>query len=275
MTQALSQPDFDTSALYFSNRAFASLEKDGVFHGFFSRQGGASTGVYAELNCGPGSEDDPDAVRVNRALVAHATGCRPENLLSLHQIHSAAAIPVTEIWPVDARPQADGMATDRPGLALAILTADCAPVLFYGRKADGSPVVGAAHAGWGGALKGVLEATLAQMAALGAVPESVKAFIGPCIGKTSYEVTEEFAAPFLAEGSENRRFFVSSRQPGRLMFDLPGYCAAKLHRSGVGKVFVKDLDTYFNEEDFFSYRRTTHRKDVDYGRQVSVIMIRQ
>lgn len=274
MVQPLPQPDSDAGALYFSSRAFASPEKDGIFHGFFSRHGGASTGIYAGLNCGPGSGDDPDAVEVNRALVARTAGCDPANFLSLHQIHSAVAIPVTQSWPVSARPQADGMATDRPGLALAILTADCAPVLFHGRKADGAPVVGAAHAGWGGALKGVLEATMAQMTALGAVPESVRAFVGPCIGKTSYEVTQDFSMPFMAENPENERFFMSSRREGRLMFDLPGYCVAKLARHGVPKVFVKDLDTYFNEEDFFSYRRTTHRKDVDYGRQVSVIMIR-
>lgn len=275
MMQPSPQPDFDPGTAYFANRAFASPEKDGVFHGFFSRHGGASTGIYTGLNCGPGSGDDPDAVRLNRALAAAAAGCPPEKLLSLHQIHSATAIQVNRGWPAGERPRADGMATDRPGLALAILTADCAPVLFYGQKPGGEPVVGAAHAGWGGALKGVLEATLAQMKTLGAAPESLKAFVGPCIGKASYEVTEEFAAPFSVENEENRQFFTASRRDGRLMFDLPGYCAAKLSRNGVPRVLVKSLDTYFNEDDFFSYRRTTHRKDVDYGRQISVIMIRR
>lgn len=273
MNKELHQPGFDDGALYLSHADFATPEDDGVFHGFFGRQGGESTGIYADLNCGSGSGDDPDAVRTNRALVAGAVGCDPMKLLNLHQIHSATAITVSEPWFVYDRPQADGMATDKAGLALAILTADCAPVLVCGRKADGEPVVGAAHAGWSGALNGILGSTVAQMKALGALPESLKAVIGPCIGPESYEVTEAFAEPFLAEAEDNKRFFRASRKPGHLMFDLPGYCAAKLFRNGVAEVFVKDLDTYFNEEDFFSYRRTTHRKDVDYGRQISVIMI--
>ncbi|MCC6597919.1 MAG: peptidoglycan editing factor PgeF [Alphaproteobacteria bacterium] len=274
MKQALSPQDFDAPLPYFCRKAFATPEQDGIFHGFFTRQGGESTGIYGALNCGPGSEDNPEDVSANRIRVAETVGCAPSSLLSLHQIHSATAITVTAPWSAQARPQADGMATDVPGLGLAILTADCAPVLFYGRKADGAPVIGAAHAGWGGALKGVLEATLVQMEALGAARETVRASIGPCIGKNSYEVTVDFSAPFLAEDPENERFFMETRRTGHLMFDLSGYCATKLASSGVARVFIRDLDTYFNEEDFFSYRRTTHRKDVDYGRQVSVIMIR-
>ncbi|HOO82901.1 MAG TPA: laccase domain-containing protein, partial [Alphaproteobacteria bacterium] len=167
------------------------------------------------------------------------------------------------------------MVTDVSGLALGVLTADCAPVLFYGKKSDGAPVVGAAHAGWGGALKGVLDNTLAMMLELGAVPESIRACIGPCIGQKSYEVRDDFADTFLEEDGRNEVFFTAGRCAGHLQFDLPGYCAAKLGRAGVKNVLIKDLDTYFNEEDFFSYRRATHRHEKDYGRQISVIMIQE
>jgi len=268
--------DSGDSPLYFTSVPFAQgclKASVPVFHGFFGRSGGFSTGIYASLNCGAGSDDHVGDVINNRRLVADVAGCEPENLLGLHQIHSDICVSVTKPWSSHAKPQADAMVTDQRGLALGILTADCAPVLFIGAKADGAPVIGAAHAGWGGALKGILASTVAHMLALGAMQDSLQACIGPCIGKASYEVTDEFMQPFLAEDPENERFFMSGKRAGHGLFDLPGYCAAKLAKAGVGKVFIKDLDTYFNEEDFFSYRRTTHRKETDYGRQISVIAI--
>ncbi len=262
---------------YYTSAGFGARLAEGqapVFHGFFGRLGGVSTGLYAALNCGVGTEDLLEHVMENRRIVAEFTGVAPARLLSLYQIHSAVCLPVTEEWRMENRPQADAMVTDRAGLALGILTADCAPVLFYGEKPDGAPVIGAAHAGWGGALNGVLEATVREMMALGAVGGRLSAAIGPCIGQASYEVTDDFRAPFLAQDPESERFFMAGRRAGHVMFDLAGYCAFRLARAGVRDVCIKDLDTYFHEEDFFSYRRTTHRKEPDYGRQIAVVAIR-
>ena len=269
MTEASRQPDFEQ--LYFEQSEFAA---DGVFHAFFSRRGGVSKDIYASLNCAPGSDDNPAHVLQNRKTVSEIVGCAPENLLSVHQIHSADCLQVTESWDLDNRPQGDAMVTDLPGFGLGVLTADCGPVLFRGAKGDGSPVIGAAHAGWGGAVKGILEATIENMKALGAESESIQAAIGPCIGQASYEVSEDFIKPFVQEDEQAEKFFKSARREGHLMFDLPGYCAFRLARAGLQNVYIKDLDTYFNEEDFFSYRRTTHRHERDYGRQISVIMIK-
>jgi YfiH family protein len=245
-----------------------------IRHGFFGRRGGVSTGLYSSLNCGNGSDDDQAAITQNRRIVAEQMGCVPEKLLSLYQIHSAECLIVREPWAVDQRPQADGMVTDVAGLALGILTADCGPVLFHGTKADGSPVIGAAHAGWGGALKGILGSTVQMMEALGAELESIRAAIGPCIGQSSYEVRDEFAEAFLKEDLDNDRFFMAGRREGHLMFDLAGYCALKLAMAGVGNVFIQDVDTCADEDGCFSYRRKTHRGEQDYGRQISVIMIK-
>lgn len=255
--------------VYFEQAEFSA---DGVFHGFFSRRGGESEGIYESLNCGSGSNDDPQAVKGNREIVASMIGCDAQKLLSLHQIHSAECVVVEKAW--SERPQADAMVTDKAGFALGVLTADCGPVLFHGVKASGDPVVGAAHAGWGGALKGVLEATVARMKELGADSESIKACVGPCIGQASYEVGGDFAKPFIEEDETAERFFKSGKRAGHLMFDLPGYCAFRLARAGLKHVYIKDLDTYSHEQDFFSYRRTTHRNEKDYGRQISVIMIK-
>jgi polyphenol oxidase len=263
-----------SESLYFQAQGFCAEEHGNVFHGFFGRRGGQSTGIFSSLNCGAGSQDEPEAVKANRGIVAEHAGCLPGRLVTLYQVHSARCVPVREAWPEIGKPEADAMATDVPGLALGILTADCAPVLFYGEKDNGAPVIGAAHAGWGGAIKGVLSATLEEMQALGARLPTIRAAIGPCIGQSSYEVRDEFSAPFLAQDPDNERFFMAARREGHLMFDLPGYCALRLAKAGVGSVFIKDLDTYFHEEDFFSYRRKTHRNEVDYGRQMSVIMIR-
>lgn len=256
---------------YYRSESFAPDDAP-VFHGFFGRRGGHSKGIYDSLNCGAGSDDDLVAVKKNRALVAEAAGILPENLLTLHQIHSGECLTVREVWGLNDRPKADAMVTDVPGLGLGILTADCAPVLFY--AAGESPVIGAAHAGWGGALKGVLENTVKAMEGLGAARSNIKACIGPCIGKASYEVSEDFTKPFLDLNEEDERFFSAARREGHLMFDLAGYCAARLYRAGLSRITIKDIDTYFNEADFFSYRRATHRREKDYGRQVSVIAIK-
>lgn len=263
----------DTKLFYIEETGLTADYDGKIRHGFFGRTGGVSKGIYSSLNCGPGSDDDPVAVRENRALVAAQMGAAPENLLSLNQIHSARCMTVDQPWTEDDKPQADAMVTDRPGLALGVLTADCAPVLFAAQRDDGAVVIGAAHAGWGGALKGVLENAIEAMQALGADLGRIRAVIGPCIGPESYEVSEDFRAPFMDQEAANSVFFKPAARPGHLMFDLPGYCAYRLSLQGVGHVAVRAVDTFFNEEDFFSYRRSTHRREPDYGRQISAIMI--
>ncbi len=244
-----------------------------VAHGFFGRQGGVSSGVYEGLNCGPGSGDDPAKVSANREKVAKALGADPEKLLSLYQVHGDACLSVTAPW--SERPKADAQVTDVPGLALSILTADCAPVLFYGRKPDGSPVIGAAHAGWKGALYGALDSTVAAMGKYGVKPADIRAAIGPSIDKRSYEVGAEFMEEFLKAGPENEKFFMETQKDAHYLFDLGGYCANRLYGLGLTKVFITGPDTYTAERDYFSYRRTTHRKEKDYGRQISAIMIKE
>jgi hypothetical protein len=263
-------PDLQPKELYACVPAFTP---GSVFHGFFGRAGGVSKGVYHALNCGPGSDDAIESVKENLAIVAEAPGLKAEQIVTLHQVHGDTCVRVEKPWPLLDRPQADAAVTDKPGIGLGILTADCAPVLFFAEKADGSPVIGAAHAGWKGAVGGVLESVVKAMQAYGLKPGSLRAAIGPCIGQASYEVGPDFPAPFLDENPENEKFFRPARKHGHFQFDLPGYCAAKLASIGVSQVAIKDLDTYFNEEDFFSYRRTTHRGDKDYGRQISLIAI--
>jgi YfiH family protein len=258
--------------LYFTVPGFVPDDVP-VFHGFFGRQGGVSTGIYSALNCGPGSDDNPADVKENRRRVAEAAGCTPHNLLSLYQVHGDECVTVDKPYDPQARPEADAYVTDQAGIALGILTADCTPILFYGLKGSGEPVIGAAHAGWGGALKGISQSTVEAMEKLGAVRETIVACIGPCISQESYEVSQGFEVPFLAEDPANEKFFDEAKREGHLMFDLAGYNAFKLYKLGLRKVLIKGLDTFFNEEDFFSYRRTTHRKERDYGRQISVIKI--
>jgi YfiH family protein len=258
--------------LFYTQRGFA--EQSSVFHGFFTRKGGLSSGLFATLNCGPGSGDDLNVVRQNRAIVAREAGIDERHLLSVHQIHGADCMLAEATWPLEERPKADAMVTDVPGFGLGILTADCAPVLFHGAKEDGSPVIGAAHAGWKGALGGVFKQTIKSMGALGARVEDIKACVGPCIARNSYEVDASFIEPFLEEHDESSRFFQEGRRDGHLMFDLPGYCAWRLFRDGVRSIALMDKDTYVLEDDFYSYRRATHRTETDYGRQISVIAIR-
>ncbi len=240
-----------------------------IRHGFFTRADGVSQGLYRGCNCGPGSADDPKAVTENRARVAAAVGVAPDHLVTLYQVHSATVIPVTA--PLTAPlPQADALVTATPGLALGILTADCVPVLFATK--DGT-IVGAAHAGWKGAIGGVLDNTVAAMETLGADRSSIRAAIGPCIGVESYEVGPEFPAPFLQQAASNRDFFhPSATRNGHWQFDIGGYVARQLQQLGIGSVERVEQDTCTNEAEFFSYRRSTLRHEPDYGRHISVIV---
>ncbi|MHA1528058.1 MAG: peptidoglycan editing factor PgeF [Alphaproteobacteria bacterium] len=238
----------------------------GVTHGFFTRHGGVSTGIYAGLNGGQGSQDTSAAVDENRSRIAAHLGVG--QLVTVHQIHSDRAELVRGSWP-GARPRADAMVTDQPGLALAILTADCAPVLLADRAAG---VVGAAHAGWNGALSGVLEATVAAMTGLGAERGRIAAAIGPAISQRAYEVGPEYVERFLDQDPDHARFFAGGADD-RAMFDLPGFCLARLREAGVGSAESTGHCTYSDEGRFFSYRRATHRGEADYGRLVAAIAL--
>ncbi|HEX3484964.1 MAG TPA: peptidoglycan editing factor PgeF [Micropepsaceae bacterium] len=247
----------------------AELSTAKIAHGFFGRQGGVSEGIYASLNCGPGSKDTSDAVMENRRRAAQAVS--PDaRLVTLYQIHSPEVVTVSETWEIAENPKADGMVTNRPGIALGVLAADCAPVLLADREAG---VIGAAHAGWNGAFSGVTDSVLDAMIRLGASPERIHAAIGPCIGQASYEVGPEFEARFREADPDNARFFVASAQPDHWQFDLPGYVAHRLRLGGVQSPEILEACTYTREADFFSYRRATHRKEPDYGRQLSAIML--
>lgn len=241
-----------------------------IRHAFFTRTGGVSTGIYASLNCGLGSGDAPAAVAENRARAAARLDTPAGRLITCHQIHSATCVTVTEPWTPGAGPQADAMATATPGILLGILTADCAPVLFADPKAR---VIGAAHAGWKGAKSGVLEATIAAMAALGARSNRIVAAIGPCIAQRSYEVGPEFPVPFLDENPDLRDFFAPARRPGHFLFDLGGYVSRRLVDAGVAQVQRCPNDTRAEEDRFFSYRRACLRGEKDYGRGLSAITL--
>jgi YfiH family protein len=241
-----------------------------IRHGFFTREGGVSQGLYTALNCGPGSRDESEAVRENRRRAMAQLDLPPEALATLYQTHSTDVVVVTEPFADGQSPTADAMVTDRPGIALGILTADCAPVLL----ADGKKgVVAAAHAGWKGALAGILDNTVAAMVQLGARKTGIVAAIGPCIGHRSYEVGPEFPAPFLAEDPANVDFFAPALRAGHALFDLPGYLSRKLAKLGVHEVTRVPADTCRDEARFFSYRRATLRGEADYGRQLSVILL--
>lgn len=239
-----------------------------IVHGFFARSGGASGGIYASLNCGFGSNDSVAHVAENRDRIAATLGFAPTNLLTMYQIHSADVIHVTTPWlPADA-PQADAMVSDRPGIGLGILTADCAPILFADPAAG---IIGAAHAGWRGALDGVVEATVEAMIALGARRGDIGATIGPCIAQPSYEVGPDFPTPFCDADAANERFFVAGERPGHWQFDLPGFVLQCLVAAGVNAPIALRHDTYADPQRFFSYRRATHAGEPDYGRNLSVI----
>ncbi|WP_172300464.1 peptidoglycan editing factor PgeF [Pseudoruegeria sp. HB172150] len=240
----------------------------GVTHGFFTRKGGASSGVFAGLNCGQGSSDQAEAVAINRTRAAAAMGVGVEALVNVNQVHSADVVVAETVNPAE-RPRADGLVTATPGLALAVLAADCQPVLFADTRAG---VVGAAHAGWRGALDGVLEATVDAMERLGAARDSISAVIGPSISQAAYEVGPEFRATFLTSDPENARFFVSGTGD-RFQFDLSGYGLHRLRAAGVGQAERTGHCTYSDEARFYSYRRSQHRREADYGRLISIIRL--
>ena len=236
-------------------------------HGFFTRKGGASSGIFSGLNCGTGSSDQTEIVAINRARVAEAMGVGAEALVTVHQVHSARALPVT--GPLSIRPEADALVTATPGILLAVLTADCQPVLFADGKAG---VIGAAHAGWRGAVDGVLEATLEAMEGLGADRSRITAVIGPTISQAAYEVGPEFLDRFRAEDEASTRFFANGTGD-RLLFDLPGYGLHRLRQAGVGQAEWTGHCTYRDPERFYSFRRTTHAGEADYGRLIATIRL--
>lgn len=248
-----------------------ALADDRLAHGFFTREGGHSTGIFSSLNCGMGSGDDRDAVQKNRATVAGELGVAADHLLSAWQVHSPDAVVVSAPWAGEERPRVDGLVSKTPGIALGVLTADCGPVLFADAEAG---VIGAAHAGWKGALTGVTSRTVAVMEEQGAKRSRITAVIGPTISKDAYEVGPEFPARFIEADVANAQFFTPSKRAGHAMFDLPGYLAARLAAEGVGRVVNLSLCTFSDERRFFSYRRTTHRGEKDYGRLISAIALR-
>jgi len=241
-----------------------------ISHGFFTRQGGISAGIYASLNCGLGSRDDIAAVLENRSRVARHLGTAAGRLVSVYQVHSAEAVTVTSPWERDSAPEADAMVSSTPGLAIGVLTADCAPVLLADERAG---VVAGAHAGWRGALAGVLDETVSQMEALGADRRHITAAIGPAISAGAYEVGDEFKARFIADDIENAAYFSIPHGAGSPHFDLPRYVFDRLSSLGLGQVATLDVCTYSEESRLFSYRRAVHRGEDDYGRQISAILL--
>lgn len=247
-----------------------ALAFDGISHGFFTREGGHSTGLFSSLNCGMGSGDDKASVMRNRAVVAGRLGVAPECLLSAWQVHSPDVAVVSGPWQGEERPRVDALVTRTPGLGLGVLTADCGPVLFADPAAK---VIGAAHAGWKGALTGVTARTLDVMEEQGADRRNITAVIGPMISKAAYEVGPEFPGRFIETDAANARWFTPSSRAGHYMFDLPGYLEDRLRREGVGIVVNLSLCTFGDEQRFFSYRRATHRNENDYGRLISAIAL--
>jgi len=241
----------------------------GIPHGFFGRRGGVSTGELASLNCGLGSGDHPAPIAENRRRVADAV-LPGAALTGLYQVHGNRCVIVDRDTDLTARPEADALATRTPGILLGILTADCVPVLFADRDAG---VIGAAHAGWKGAIAGVADATLDAMESLGATRANIAVAIGPCIARASYEVDDGFVARFVADDPANERFFAAGRA-GHAMFDIAAYVAARLAAAGVTRIAIGGQDTYSEAEDYYSYRRACHKNENSYGRQLSVIGLR-
>jgi YfiH family protein len=241
-----------------------------IRHAFFTREGGVSDGIYQSLNGGIGSNDAPENVKENRARMAKALGVAPTHFVSCYQIHSPDVIVATKPWTRENAPRADAIVTRTPGLAIGVSTADCGPVLF----ADGdAKVVGAAHAGWKGALTGVLEATIAAMEKLGASRGNISAAVGPLIRQPNYEVGAEFVERFTATDATNARYFIPSERADHAMFDLPGFIKSRLEAAEIKSVEDLGLCTYAEPDRFFSYRRTTHRGEPDYGRHINAIAL--
>ncbi len=247
----------------------ATLATPGLAHGFFTRRGGVSSGGFAALNCSLSGRDDADAVAENRRRAADALGLPAVALVGLTQVHGDAVAVLEDPWPIDRRPQADAVVTRRPGLALGIVTADCGPVLFADTEAG---VIGAAHAGWRGAVAGVLEATIDAMVALGAARARIVTAVGPCIRQPSYEVAADLRDAVLARDAADARFFADGARPDRWQFDLAGYCAARLAAAGVA-VEVTPHDTLADEARFFSHRRNTLARGGPIGHQLSAIAL--
>lgn len=239
-------------------------------HGFFTRQGGVSTGPYASLNCSLSGQDARESVLENRARAARAVGARPERLVGLTQVHGADVVRVEAPWAPGEGPRADAMVTSKPGIALGIVTADCAPVLLADAVAG---VIGATHAGWRGAAAGVLEATVAAMVALGALRARIAAAIGPCIAQRSYEVGSDLRETVLAHERRDERFFASGNRAGHWQFDLPGYCAARIRAADIAEIDVTGFDTLAEEARFFSHRRRTLAGGGPIGHQISIIAL--
>lgn len=246
------------------------LALPGLRHGFFTRQGGVSQGIYQSLNCGLGSQDDPAAVRHNRALVAEQLGCAGDQIITCYQIHSAEVVQANAAWTPADMPKADAIVTDRPGLAIGALAADCAPVLLADAEAG---VIGCAHAGWKGAINGVVPAAIAAMEQIGAQRARIRAVIGPCIGPNSYEVGQDFADHFTARAADYARFFRPASRPGHAMFDLPGFLLAQIGGLGLAAFGHTGHDTLPDDTQFFSYRRVTLAGGGDYGRMISAIAL--
>jgi YfiH family protein len=253
-----------------SLQAAALAALAGIRHAFFTRAGGVSDGVYASLNGGPGSDDAPGKVAENRARMAAELGVAPDRLLTAYQIHSPDVVTVERPWEPQQRPRADAIVTRVPGLAIGVTTADCGPVLLAD---DTAGVIAAAHAGWRGAATGVLEATVAAMERCGADRARIIAALGPMIRQANYEVGPEFVARFRADDGANERFFQPSPQPGHALFDLAGYIAARLAAAGISRVEDVGHCTYADATRFFSYRRSTHRREPDYGRHINAIAL--
>jgi polyphenol oxidase len=246
------------------------LQLQGINHGFFNRQGGYSSGIFSSLNCGLGSGDDKALVTKNRAKVADEMGVAHTHLVSSYQVHSPDVMIVDA--PFVERPKVDGLVTNKRGIALGILTADCGPVLFADNHAG---VIGACHAGWKGALTGVTDSTMEAMESLGANRKNIVAVLGPTISQKAYEVGPEFPKPFLQQNNANQKYFIPSMKNDHYMFDLPAYLIDRMQAHGVGQVVDLALCTYSDPERFFSYRRTTHLQEKDYGRLISTIALRE
>jgi len=242
----------------------------GIRHGFFSREGGVSDGVFTSLNCGFGSGDAPENVAANRERALRRLDLGSDALNTCFQIHSSSVIEATAPWPRDARPEADAMVCAEPGMAIGILTADCAPVLLADVEAG---IIGAAHAGWRGALSGVLENVVDAMVARGARRNSIAAAVGPCIHQDSYEVGSEFRDAFIAEDAMHDRFFAPGERAGHFQFDLLGFVVFRLEAVDLSSIETVPVDTYQEENGFFSFRRATHRGEEDYGRGLSMIAL--
>jgi len=251
-------------------QAPAMAELAGIRHAFFTRLGGVSDGVYSTLNGGVGSNDDQTLVSENRARMAKVLGVAPDHLLTAYQVHSPDVIVAETPWTKDTRPKVDAIVTQRPGIAISVSTADCGPVLFADAQAR---VIGAAHAGWRGAFSGVIEATLAAMEKLGADRARIAVALGPMIRQESYEVGPEFLTRFCADDPENGRFFMPSLKAGHALFDLPGFIATRLVNAGVTQVHDLGHCTYSEADLFYSYRRSTHKAEPDYGRHINAIAL--